>query len=79
MTSIEKLIKKFLENPKSLTYNEIEKIMLKSGFVVKWWKWSHKKVKNTKTNKSIMIPIHNNDCTRVYKEDLREAYINNQK
>lgn len=79
MVSIKKSIEKFKQNPKVLKFSEIEKIMLSAGFKFKWWKWSHKKIINIKTNNSYTIPIHNWDCLRVYKEDLLEIYLNNSK
>lgn len=80
MVSIEKSIEKFKQNPKTLKFSEIEKIMLNAGFKFKWWwKWSHKKMINPKTNTSYTIPIHSKDCLRVYKEDLLEIYLSNLK
>ena len=79
MTKLEKLIETFLSNPRKLKYNDIEKILISANFELKWWKWSHRKIINPKDNSVYIVSVHNWDCLRVYKEDLKEIYINNLK
>jgi predicted RNA binding protein YcfA (HicA-like mRNA interferase family) len=77
MTSIQKTLEKFLDNPKSLRYKDIETFLFKSGFVFEWWNWSHRIITSKKTGNHETIPIHNKDCKNVYKKKLMEFYLNN--
>ncbi len=78
MTKQEKLIKIFLENPKSLKYRDIQKLFEQGNYSIDWWKWSHRKIIHKKSNKIMVIPIHNNDINPVYKRKLRDFYLNNK-
>lgn len=70
MTAKEKLINKFLANPQSLKYRQIEKIILSFDFVKIEAKGSHKKFKHYKLENDLTIPIHNNDCKNFYKKQV---------
>lgn len=67
MTKIEKIIKQFLNQPTSLHYNDIERILLNFGFEKINAKGSHNKFKNPHLKYDLIIPIHNNDCKDFYK------------
>jgi len=68
MTKKDKLIQKFLKNPTSLHYQEIEKILLKFGFQKIHAKGSHNKFKHPLLQNDLIIPIHNKDCKSFYKK-----------
>jgi len=76
MSQIEKLVAKFLNNPTSLKYSQIEKILLNFNFKKIQAKGSHIKYKHNHLNKDLIIPIHNNDCKDFYK-NLIAKYIKN--
>lgn len=68
MTQTDKLIQKFTTRPASLRYAEIEKVLLKLGFIkIKVRGGSHKKFKHPLLEKDFVIPIHKNDCKDHYK------------
>lgn len=75
MTQKEKLLGKFLENPKSLKYREIEMILKEASFVkVSVRGGSHAKFKHDLLDKDLVIPVHNNDCKDFYKQEaLKQA------
>lgn len=68
MTRNDKLKKKFFQNPKSLKYLEIEKLLIISGFEKISIKGSHIKFKHYKMNRDIVVPVHNRECDKFYKE-----------
>jgi len=75
MTQKEKLIEKLLNRPTSLRYNEIESLFKNDNFIIKKWKWSHKIIVFKANQRHfVTIAIHNNDCKKHYKEDLRDLY-----
>lgn len=67
MTSQEKRLRKFLNNPDSLKYSEVENLLLHFGFQKVEAKGSHAKFKRPNL-RGISIPIHNHDCKSVYKK-----------
>lgn len=67
MTRLEKLLNKFLENPQSLKFKKIEKLMLNFGFQKTRINGSHHQFDQPYTKQSISIPIHNDDCGKIYK------------
>lgn len=76
MTSKEKIIKKFIENPWVLKYQEIEKLFEKNKYIIKQWKGSHKRIIYIENPKIyVTISLHNNDCKLFYKKALREFYL----
>lgn len=68
MTKKDRLKEKFFQNPKSLKFPEIEKVMIILGFEKISIKGSHIKYKHYKMNNDIIIPIHNGECEKFYKE-----------
>ena len=67
MTSREKALKRFLNSPGGLKYEEIEKLLIGLGFEKIEAKGSHKKFKHIKLDRDLIIPVHNNDCKKFYK------------
>ena len=67
MTSIENLFLKFLANPASLRYFQIERLLLNLGFEQIQAKGSHVKFKHHDLRDIINIPVHNDDCKAIYK------------
>ncbi len=68
MSQKEKLLFKFLLNPESVKYTELEKILENLGFVEIQAKGSHKKFKHSLMQKDLIIPVHNNECKPFYKK-----------
>lgn len=67
MTSIEKLLLKFLNNPSSVRYFELERLLLNLRFEKVWAKGSHVKFKHKLLQRDLIIPVHGNDCKEFYK------------
>lgn len=59
MTTRKKLITKFLAQPTSLSYPDIEHILSRLGFKKIGTKGSHKKFKHELLERDIIIPVHN--------------------
>lgn len=68
MTKKAKLWEKFLKNPSSLSYKEIESLLLSQDAQMIPAKGSHKKFKHALSPTDLIIPIHNNDCKDFYKK-----------
>jgi predicted RNA binding protein YcfA (HicA-like mRNA interferase family) len=77
MPRIGKLTEKFLQNPKSLRYRHLEKVLIHLGFMKITAKGSHIKFKHVKLNNDLIIPVHNNDCKNFYKELAKKLVIAN--
>lgn len=67
MTSIEKLLLKFLNHPDSIRYSELERLLINFGFEKVFAKGSHVKFKHKALVRDLIIPIHHNDCKSFYK------------
>jgi predicted RNA binding protein YcfA (HicA-like mRNA interferase family) len=67
MTSIEKLLLKFLNHPIGVRYLELERLLLSFGFEKVWAKGSHVKFKHKLLDRDLIIPVHDNDCKDFYK------------
>ena len=74
MTKLEKLLNRFLENPPSLKFKKIEKILLNYGFQKTNTKGSHYQYDHPSVRQSISIPIHNNDCKNIYKIEIAKLF-----
>jgi len=70
MTKIEKLLNKFIENPESLSYLQIRKLLKRFGFVQTKIRGSHKKFRHQELEHILSIPVHNNDCKKLYKTKI---------
>ena len=68
MTQAEKLLKKFLQNPTSLKFAQIDKLLIHLNFIKIPAKGSHIKFKHNHIEKDLVIPIHNNECKNFYKK-----------
>lgn len=60
-------MRKFLENPDTVAYWKIEKLLINLGFEKIEAKGSHKKFKHKLTPNDLIIPVHGNDCKSFYK------------
>jgi predicted RNA binding protein YcfA (HicA-like mRNA interferase family) len=70
MSQIEKLLKKFIDNPSKVRYVNIEKVLLFLDFEKIPTKGSHVKWKHHTLHHDIIIPVHNNECKNFYKEQV---------
>jgi len=75
MSQIEKLYKKFLSNPESIKFRELEKVLLHLEFERIEAKGSHVKFKHRKLTSDIVIPVHNNECKNFYKAQARKQIL----
>ena len=66
----EKLLKKFLENPTSVRYSQIEKLLISFGFEKIQSKGSHVQFEKEGSYLNISIPVHHNDCKNFYKKNI---------
>jgi len=73
MSKQEKLVLKFLNNPASLTFGEIEKILLRFGFEKIQGKGSHIRFKKSDLRIELVFPVHNNDCKEIYKKEAKKV------
>jgi predicted RNA binding protein YcfA (HicA-like mRNA interferase family) len=69
MSQIEKLLEKFLSNPESVKYKELDRILIHLGFMFISTKGSHKKYKHQNFPYDLIIPVHNNECKNFYKKE----------
>lgn len=67
MTRKYKLIQKFLKRPESLTFSQIENVLIQVGFERVEAKGSHVKFKYLKSNIDLVIPVHGGECLSHYK------------
>jgi len=72
MPSINRLIFRFLLNPASLRFSQIERILLHFGCQTIQGKGSHVKFKHPLFPRLLIFPIHNNDCLNHYKKDAAD-------
>jgi predicted RNA binding protein YcfA (HicA-like mRNA interferase family) len=70
MGRFEKLLRQFLENPGSVKYKRIEKMLLKLGCKKIEAKGSHKKFKHRLLERGFTVAIHGRECRKVYKYKL---------
>lgn len=71
MSKKDKLVEKFLSNPKSVKYGQILIILEYLGFEKIQAKGSHVKFKHYKLNRDLIVPVHNNECKDFYKEQAK--------
>ncbi len=70
MTKLGKLAKKFLQQPGTISYKEMRKLLLAVGFEQVKAKGSHVKFKHDRLGLNIIVPVHNSDCKDFYKKDV---------
>ena len=75
MSKREKIKSDFINSPRRLSYPQIQSFLIDEWFTVIQWKWSHVKIKHTKSWKVFIVPIHNWECKWVYKEELKNFYL----
>lgn len=68
MTSKNKRLSRFLNNPTTSNYKEIDYLLTTNGFIKIYAKGSHMKFKHKNSRHDLIIPIHNNDCKPFYKK-----------
>ena len=68
MTKRDEIIQKFINNPVSLKYNQIEQVLVSLGFEKIVIKGSHRKFKHHSLDRDLIIPVHNNECKSFYKK-----------
>ena len=68
MSSIDKKLKKNLNNPIGSNYRQIEKMLIHLGFQKIHIKGSHQKFKHSLLKHDLIIPVHNNNCKNFYKK-----------
>lgn len=72
MSKIEKKVARFLKNPISCKYLDIEMILIYFGFEKINAKGSHVKFKHPQLQNDLVIPIHNNECKDFYKLEAKK-------
>ena len=75
MTKKKKIFFKFIRNPNSLKYKEIETLLLSEGFKKIQGKGSHLKFAHPKIKKKIILPIHTNECKKEYKKKIAQFIV----
>lgn len=77
MTRIDKLINRFLDNPSSLKFKKIEKILVYLSFEKTNISGSHHRFSHPLIHPALSIPVHKSDCKIFYKEDIAKLIIKN--
>ena len=76
MSRIAKIAKKFLQAPASVSYSDLQKLLLALGFEKIQAKGSHVKFKHRVFEIDIVVPVHNNECKEFYKKDIAKRLKN---
>lgn len=69
MSQIEKQVEKFLQNPASVKYATLIKILQFYGFEIIEAKGSHVKCKHSQFVFDLVLPVHKGDCKEFYKKE----------
>lgn len=77
MSSIEKFIKRFVDNPCTVRYAELERILLFAGYEKVPARGSHVKFKYKRLYADIIIPVHGGDCGGHYKKRAYKILVKN--
>lgn len=72
MSKIDKKVEKFLKNPTSCKYSDIEIILIYFGFEKINAKESPIKFKHSRLQSDLIIPMHNNECKNFYKREAEK-------
>ncbi len=72
MSQMEKLLQKFIKAPHTVRYADIERILIHIGFEKIQAKGSHVKWKHKDLSSDIIVPVHNNECKRFYKQQIQK-------
>lgn len=74
MTTYEKLLQKFLENPENIVLKDLIKILEKNWFKkIKTNAWSHQKYRNKESY--FTLAIHNWEIKRGYRTKIKNALL----
>jgi len=77
MSRFERLLNRFLKNPDSIKFKKIEKILLHLKFQKAGIKGSHHTFSHPLIHQTFSIPVHSNDCKKVYKKEIAKLIIEN--
>lgn len=72
MTQIIKKVEKFLKNPISVKYSDLENILIYFEFEKINAKGSHIKFKHSQLQRDLIIPVHKNECKDFYKLEAKK-------
>lgn len=70
MSTLAKLLKRFMESPAKVRYASIERLLLSLGFERVPAKGSHVKWKHHRLPHDLIVPVHNGECKPFYKEQI---------
>ena len=73
MTTYEKLLQKFLENPENIELNSLIKILNENGFKKIKVTWSHQKYSNNEFY--FILAVHNWDIKRWYRTRIKKELL----
>jgi len=73
MTQQDKLLAKFLDQPSSLPYTKIDKLLLAHGFVKAQAAGSHVKYRHENMPVNLIIAVHGGDCKDYLKKQAATA------
>lgn len=77
MSQKKKLLKKFLERPASVSFPEIQILLLSFGFRQETIRGSHFKYSHSDIRGFIILPVHHGDCKIRYKIRIKNLFITN--
>lgn len=72
MSKIDKKVEKFLKNPTSCKYSDMEIVLIYFGFEKINAKGSHVKFKHFQLQSDLVIPVHNLECKNFYKLEAKK-------
>lgn len=73
MANIKKLVDKFLANPTSIRYAQLQKVLLYFGCtMINTKTGSHVKYKHSGLSVDLVIPVHNGECKDFYKKEAKK-------
>ena len=78
MSKNDKLLQQLAQNPVALSYQQIEKMLLKSGFEKNHVGGSHVKFRHPQYRQNLSIPLHHRDCKPFYKRQAAKAILSLQ-
>jgi len=76
LTTKNKLLKKFLENPGGLKFRQIERLLKWLGFWLAGVRGSHRKYRHGRLKRDLTVPVHNRECKIGYKRKVARIIKN---
>ena len=70
MTRHKKLQQRLIENPESVSFQEIKTTLIRLGFEHIHTRGSHQKFRHLDLGTDITIPVHNGECKISYKKEV---------